>query len=166
MIEKQSGIQIIGEVDQEAGRAFADFVKAPLAIVLLVLIGTFLPLAHLEKDLFGWQFQQRWQHSPHLFQTAMGALGIDTGRWCVLLHMQPLLVTVHRYRVFGQIGIIQPVTMHAFALCPAFQMAQVLAQAIDKGIGAIGPRPFQRLITAAPIGGVTVDEKFRRDLEL
>ena len=96
----------------------------------------------------------------------MGAFRIDTGRWRVLLHMQPLLITVHSYRVFGQIGIIQPVTMHAFALCPAFQMAQVLAQAIDKGISASGSCPFQHLVTAAPVGGGAVDKKFGRDLEL
>ncbi len=155
MIEKQAGVEIVGEVHQKPAVTLPHLVKLAASGELFVLGRPLLPLPHLEKDLLRRNLQRARQGGHHLAQADFGLAGIDRFGRRVFLDVHPLLVKIDGHRVFGHVGIVEPVAGNPFAPSPATEVFQVLAQAVGKHLRPVAKRCASlRLI---PFGGAVLD---------
>ena len=131
VVEEQAGIQIVGQVDPQAGVIFAHFDKVALLAHLLVLIFTFLTFTGFQHQLV-WRNTQHGDGGGNNVQHALTRfLRINGFRRRIFLNHHPVRVAVNRHVVLRQVGIIQAVAFNALLLRPLLKFLQVLAQTVS-----------------------------------
>ena len=128
MVEKQAGVEIIGEVDEEAVAALAHDVKLRLRIELLVLLAAALAAAHAQ-DACAPRGTPSTSGSTDSASSrrARAASSRDGGRRRVFLHADPALVVavdVDGERVLGHVGIVDAIARDVVASRPVREAAR------------------------------------------
>ena len=130
VIEEQTGIKIVCQVDPQARVVLAYLNEFTLLIHLLILVLPFLALTGFQHQFIWRDFQDRQRCGNDIEQTLTCFLRIDRLRRSVFLNHDPLTVTVHCNVVFRQVSIIQAIAFNSFLTSPFFQLLDILAQAI------------------------------------
>ena len=130
VVEEQAGIQIVGQVDPQAGVIFAHFDKVALLAHFLVLIFAFLTFTGFQHQLV-WRNTQHGDGGGNNVQHALTRfLRINGFRRRIFLNHHPVRVAVNRHVVVRQVGIIQAVAFNALLLRPLLKFLQVFAQTV------------------------------------
>src|SRR5690606_13762232 len=140
MIEKQAGIQIVGEIDQQLDAAFADLEKLALTGLALVLARTALPFTALDHDLLTRNTQRLGDGTQRVEQPRLGFLRIDRTWRCVLLHMHPVAVQVDGEGILGHVRVVQAIALDALPTRPLAELTQVFLQAIGEHLPAFAEK--------------------------
>ncbi len=151
VVEEQSGVQVVGEIDQEAIRPLTNRVKDLLAVHLLVLLAVPLASPDTQCDPFLRQPEHLGQHRQDFVATAAGRIAGHCRRRGVLLHAGPALVVavdVDGERVLRHVGVVHAVAGHVLAPGPGLQARHVLAQPVGEHLGpGPGLRRFEAVAT-------------------
>src|SRR3989344_8527428 len=68
MVEKQSGVEVVGEVHEKTARTFAHLVKCAGLVELFVLPATFLAATHLEEHLLARDLEHQRNYPERVLQ--------------------------------------------------------------------------------------------------
>ncbi len=132
MVEEQAGIQVVGQVDQQLDATLADFEKLTLGGLALVLASAALTLATFDHHLLAHNAQRLRNSRQGIEQASLGLVRID-GAWrSIFLHMHPIAIQIDRQCVLRHIGVVQSITLDAFATRPFAELPQVLLQAVGE----------------------------------
>src|SRR3989304_8190487 len=91
VVEKQSGVEVVGEVHEETARAFAHLVKCAGLVELFVLPAAFLATPDLEEHLFARDLEHQWNYPERVLQALACLVGIDGVRRFIFLYMHVTL---------------------------------------------------------------------------
>lgn len=130
MIEEQTGIKIVCQVDPQARVVLAYLNEFTLLIHLLILILPFLPFTGFQHQFIRRDFQYRQRCGDNVEQALTCFLCINRLRRSIFLNHNPVAVTVNCNIVFRQVSVIQAIAFNAFLARPFFQLLDVLAQAV------------------------------------
>ncbi|MNC10852.1 hypothetical protein D3C75_585330 [compost metagenome] len=130
VVEEQTGIKVIRQVDPQTSVIFAHFHEVALLIHFLILTFPFLTLTGFQDQSVGWQFQYRHCCSNHIKQTLARFVGIHRFRRRIFLNHNPLAVAVNSNVIIWQIGIINSVAFDAFLARPFVEFFDIFAQAV------------------------------------
>jgi hypothetical protein len=148
VVEKEPGVEVLGEVHLEEQSVLGDDHRAPDVALPRVLCAPLLTPTDLQEDVGGIDVENVGDYRERLVQPAARDLGLDRGRGCVLgdvcgtlARIRPgPLVDVDRDRVLGQVGVVDAVAAHTGPARPLAEVARVLAQPVAQHGGpGVGP---------------------------
>ena len=126
VVQEEAGVEVVLEIDQKPEAPLLDLEEAALAVQAFVLLLAALAAAHAQKELPGRDFQHLGDDPQGLPQPAAGVSRVDAGGGLVLLDVGDALpvqggVEIQGEVVFGQVGVVEPVTVNPLALPPFIQ---------------------------------------------
>ena len=143
MIKKETGVEIVPQVNQKAATALDNFMKLAAGCKLLVLGCTFLLATDLDEKLLLLEVKDSYHGLYRIIQTLLCLFGVDGLRWCILLHMHKTTVAfvdIDCDRILRDISIIKAVTVNILIAQPAREIAHILAQSIGDHLRALTHR--------------------------
>ena len=149
VVQKQARIEIVREVHGELQARLGHGVELLLLPQLRVLRIGPLRAAGTEIQLPLTQAEHTRQGSQHFPATHLGTRQVDGLRWRVFLHISHRrlsAVPVDSKSVFGHIGVVDAVALHAFALGPGTALGKILPQTVRKHLrtGLLGNGSIHR----------------------
>ena len=132
VIQKQPGIQVIGQVDQQLHLPFLHRHELATLGHAFVLLLAGLALALLEHHPFGGDIQHLGQRHQHILQPCLGLVLADAGRRRILLHVGPAVIQIDGHGKLRHVRVIQPIAADVLLPRPFAQGLQVLLQAVGK----------------------------------
>ncbi len=132
VIKKQSGIEVIGQIDQELAVPLLNFLQdAPPCLFFILLISPLL-LSHLQVNFVRGESQHQRHSILYVPQSLSRFLLINLFWRPILLQMDFIIIQINRNRIFGKIGIIKTIAVDVLFGCPFFQFFQILPQPVGK----------------------------------
>ena len=136
VVEEQTGIQVVRQVDQQLHAAFIDLGELALRALALILLGPALALAPLDDHAAFIDVQCLRNGRQRIEHTRRGFFRVNGFGRCILLNVHPVVVQINRHRVFRHVCIVDTVAIDAFALDPFAQGFEVLLQTIGEHLPA------------------------------
>jgi hypothetical protein len=136
MVEEQTGVEVVGQVDQQLDAALVDLVELALRALTFVLLGAALTLATLDHHAALVDVQRLRNGRQCVEHANRGLFRVDGLRRGVFLDVNPIVVQVDGHGVFRHVGIVDAVAIDAFALDPLAHGLEVLLQAVGEHLPA------------------------------
>src|SRR6185436_607292 len=137
MVEEKSGVQVVGEVDDEAMASLGHDEVLPARTQFAVLGRGPLTVTLLDNDLFGRKFE-RLRRGP-LHGRAPIALRLQVcDRRAVLLQLGALAIQIERERKLGDVAVVYPEALDSFPPGPLAQVPIVFGHAVPEHLGLLG----------------------------
>ena len=124
MVEEQTGVEVIAEIDPEFQPALGHDVEQPAVVTLAVLLAMAAAAPRAQVDVVGRHARGLDQRGQRLAAPAPDGLLRDVVGRGVFLHVEPAFGAVRRgveingQRVFGHVGIVDAVAAHGLAARP------------------------------------------------
>jgi len=135
VIEEQSRVEVIPEIDQELQSVLADFDVFATLVEAAVFLAALAALARLQRHMVA-RNSQRFASDAHGFaQPRAREIFIDRRRRLVFLDVQVVLarqrsIDVDGRCIFGQVGIVDAPAVDSLTLGALAQMAEVFLDAV------------------------------------